>query len=232
MATLALLHGAWHGGWAWDVLAPELDARGHRVLAPDLPCEDVQAGAADYARVVSNALAGADDAIVVGHSLGGMTVPLVPARMHVYLCAYIPQPGWALADRGPEAFAPGFAGSVLRDELGRTWWPDLDAAAHDLQYPPEFAALTAKLRRQARTPSRETTPLAAMPDTPRAYIVCGRDHAIPPEWQRRAAQNELGVEPIELDSGHSPMLSCPAELADVLDRLAATATATEGVITG
>jgi len=78
--TFALVHGAWHGAWAWDALIPELEARGHRVVAPDLPCEDVDAGTAEYAGVVIEALDGSDDAIVVGHSLGGMTIPLVPAR--------------------------------------------------------------------------------------------------------------------------------------------------------
>jgi pimeloyl-ACP methyl ester carboxylesterase len=58
-----------------------------------LPCEDVDAGTAEYAGVVIEALDGSDDAIVVGHSLGGMTIPLVPARMHVYLCAYVSRAG-------------------------------------------------------------------------------------------------------------------------------------------
>jgi hypothetical protein len=128
----ALVHGAWHVAWAWDALTPELEARGHRVVAPELPREDVDAGAAEYARVVIDALDRADDAIVVGHPLGGMTVPLVPARMHVCLCAYVPQPGRALIDRGPEAFRPRFADSAIRDELERSYWPDPAAAAHDL----------------------------------------------------------------------------------------------------
>src|SRR5437588_7331172 len=129
MATFALVHGAWHGGWAWDLLAPELESRGHRVLAPDLPCEDPVAGAARYAEVVSDALGGERNAIVVGHSLGGVTIPLVPARMLVFLAAYVPQPGRALADLPGEAFGPGFARSALRDELERSYWPDRDAAA-------------------------------------------------------------------------------------------------------
>jgi pimeloyl-ACP methyl ester carboxylesterase len=217
----ALVHGAWHGAWAWDALIPELEARGHRVVAPDLPCEDVDAGTAEYAGVVIEALDGSDDAIVVGHSLGGMTIPLVPARMHVYLCAYVPQPGRALIDRGSEAFGPGFADSALRDELERSYWPDPTAAAHDLQYPAESAALTGRLRRQARKPSVEPSPLDALPATPCAYIVCTADYAVPPDWQRHVARTELGVQPIALDSGHSPMLTCPAELAEILDRLAA-----------
>jgi pimeloyl-ACP methyl ester carboxylesterase len=115
VATFCLVHGAWHGGWAWEPLRGELEARGHRVVAPDLPCEDPDAGAAEYAAVVRGALGGEEDAIVVGHSLGGMTIPLVPARTLVYLCAYIPEPGRALADRSADAWAPDFAASTVRD---------------------------------------------------------------------------------------------------------------------
>ena len=37
MATFVLVHGAWHGGWCWERVAPLLVAKGHRVIAPDLP---------------------------------------------------------------------------------------------------------------------------------------------------------------------------------------------------
>jgi pimeloyl-ACP methyl ester carboxylesterase len=220
MATFALVHGAWHGGWAWRALQTELEALGHEVLAPDLPCEDVDAGASDYARVVRSALGDREDAIAVGHSLGGLTVAMLPARLHVYLCAYVPKPGSSLADRPPEAFGPRFGDSRVRDELGRSYWPDPDAAARDLQYPPEAASLAARLRRQAPKPSTERYAPGALPATAAAYIVCNADAAIPPDWQRRVARDELGVVPIELASGHSPMLSCPAALAAILDRVA------------
>ena len=220
MATFGLVHGAWHGGWAWDPLRAELEARGHRVVAPDLPCEDTEAGAAEYAAVVREALGGEQDAIVVGHSLGGMTIPLVPARTIVYLCAYVPEPGRALADRVADAWAPDFAVSTVRDELGRSYWPDLAAAAHDLQYPPEATALTAKLRPQGRKPSVEPSPLAAHPAVDTAFVVCTDDYAVPPDFQRRMAVEELGVEPIELQSGHSPMLSHVRELAELLHEFA------------
>ena len=108
---------------------------------------------------------------------------------------------------------------MKRDELGRSYWPDLVAAAHDLQYPPEAAALTAKLRPQARKPSVEPSPLAALPKVGTAFVVCADDFAIPPDFQRRMAREELGVEPIELPSGHSPMLTHVRELADVLESL-------------
>jgi pimeloyl-ACP methyl ester carboxylesterase len=223
MTTFALVHGAWHGGWCWDAVRAELEARRHRVVAPDLPCEDVEAGVEEYAGVVREALGGVDDAVVVGHSLGGMTIPLVPARRLVFLCAYVPEPGRSLVERDDDAWGPGFAESAVRDDLGRSYWPDLEQAVHDLQYdlPGEQAlAAAAKLRRQAPKPSRQQSPLAVLPDVESAYVVTAADYAIPPAFQRRMAREELGVEPLELAGGHSPMLVQPRAVAELLHSLA------------
>ena len=209
MATFCLVHGAWHGGWAWDPLRAELEGRGHSVVAPDLPCDDCDAGIEEYAAVVRAALGGVDDAVVVGHSLGGLTIPLVPARLRVFLCALVAGTGW------DDVFVPGFGASRTRDELGRSYYPDPADAARELQYPPSFASLAVKLRPQA--PVEVSTPYAA--EGPVAYVVCTLDAAIRPDWQRHLAHEVLGVVPIELASGHSPMLACPRELADVLDAL-------------
>ncbi len=81
VATYSLVHGAWHGGWAWDLVRAELETRGHTVHAPDLPCEDVGATAEDYAALVPSA------DVVVGHSLGGYVIPHVAASTRVFLCA-------------------------------------------------------------------------------------------------------------------------------------------------
>jgi pimeloyl-ACP methyl ester carboxylesterase len=72
VSVFGLVHGAWHGGWCWERLVPELEQRGHTAVLPDLPCEDVRADATEYARVVGEALGDADgDVVLVGHSLGG-----------------------------------------------------------------------------------------------------------------------------------------------------------------
>ena len=197
MATYSLVHGAWHGGWAWDLLRSELERRGHAVAAPDLPCEDVDAGAHEYAALVPAA------DVVVGHSLAGYTIPLVEARVHVYLCA--------LVTGVPATFVAGFGDARVRDDLGRSYYPDPADAARELQYPAEHAALAGRLRRQAPVDSDAPLPEA------RAYIVCARDAAIDPEWQRHVARDVLRVEPVELDAGHSPMLTHVVELADVLE---------------
>jgi pimeloyl-ACP methyl ester carboxylesterase len=76
MTTFALVHGAWHGAWCWELMTPLLQQAGHDVVAPDLPCDDGSATTFDpYADVVCAALDGCDDdVVVVAHSLGGAAV--------------------------------------------------------------------------------------------------------------------------------------------------------------
>lgn len=202
MASFSLVHGAWHGGWAWDLVRAELEGRGHTVHTPDLPCEDVAADVEGYAAAVPAA------DVVVGHSLGGFTIPFVEARTHVFLTALLAGTGW------DGVFAPGFGKTRIRDELGRSYFPDPADAARELQYPAEQAHLAVRLRRQA--------PYEAPPRSVEqpVYIVCAEDAVIRPAWQRRLARDVLRVEPVELASGHSPMVSNPRELAALLDALA------------
>lgn len=235
MATFGLVHGAWHGGWCWERLIPELETRGHRALAMDLPCEDPTAGCARYAEVVDRTLPSADDLVLVGHSLGGLTIPLLPARravrLLVFLCAVLPTPGESLGDqlaRDPGIYADGYAahpGRVSHPD-GSTSWADAglvrEVFYHDCA-PDDARRAWSRLRRQASLPRREPCPLAAWPDTPRVSILCREDRAVAPAWSRRAARERLGVEALELPGGHSPFLSRPAELAALLDDLARNA---------
>lgn len=134
MTTFALVHGAWAGAWCWERVAPELEARGHRVVAIDLPCEDPTATFETYADVVVRALdsVGGEEPVVVGHSLGGLTIPLVAARRRVrrlvYLCAFVPIPGCSFAEQlgmEPDTLLPEYSVGVSEpDEAGRARWVD------------------------------------------------------------------------------------------------------------
>jgi alpha/beta hydrolase family protein len=119
--------------------------------------------------------------------------------MHVFLCALI----GGVSSR--DAFVPGFGDARIRDQLGRSYYPDPADGARELQYPPELAYLAENLRRQSPVTGTDAQPARS------TYIVCAHDAAIRPEWQRRVAVN-----PVELDAGHSPMLECPGALADLL----------------
>lgn len=223
MATFGLVHGVCAGAWCWDLLTPYLEDAGHEVVAVDLPCDHQGATFSDYAGAVDGALAGAtDDVVLVGHSTGGFTIPLVavrrPVRELVYLCATTPLPGQSIAETGVDwgvvdpaewqVYNGDGSFSISPDGFRRHVAQDVDPSLVD--------EITAQLRPQFLTPFTERCPLDAMPDVPRRYILCQDDHIVSPEWSRRVARERLGIEAIELPGSHSPMASRPGELADVL----------------
>jgi pimeloyl-ACP methyl ester carboxylesterase len=210
VATFALIHGGGGSAWDWHLVTPNLLEHGHDPVALDLPGEDDSAGWWDYADAVVQAIGYRRDLVVVGHSLGGFTAPLVSARVPVELlvlvAGMIPSPGETLAD----------------------WWANTgyeesgyeDVFYHDV--PPELAAEARRRERdEAASALREPWPLEAWPDTPTRFLLCRDDRMFPAAWARRHARERLGIEPDEMGGGHYVTLSRPLELAQ---RLAAYVT--------
>jgi pimeloyl-ACP methyl ester carboxylesterase len=81
-----------------------------------------------------------------------------------------------------------------------------------------------RLRPQARTPYAHPCPLDAFPSTPRTYVVCSEDRLVNPERARQVARERLDAELVELPGSHSPFLSRPGELAEVLHQRAEVTT--------
>lgn len=215
MASFCLVHGAWQGAWCWEPLARELSARGHDVRTPTLPIDDVHAGLDAWL----TAIGPQRDAIVVGHSFGGFVTPLVDARAHVYLCAFVPLPGQPPVAVLRGALDPDFGGTE-RDELGRSYWPSVEAAAEHLYAGHErrWAEWAfPQLRPQAPRVATEPCPLTRLPNAPARLVLARDDPAIRAEWLRETSRGVFGREAIEVDGGHFPMLDRPAELADVLE---------------
>jgi pimeloyl-ACP methyl ester carboxylesterase len=74
-----------------------------------------------------------------------------------------------------------------------------------------------RLRPQSTGPYRVPCPLDALPSVPSRYVVCADDRIVGPHRSRRVAAERLGVEAVELPGSHSPYLSRPPALADLLD---------------
>lgn len=231
VATFVLVHGAWHGAWCWEKLIPELEFRGHKAVAIDLPSDDPAATFEVYADVVLEAMHGLaeQEVVLVGHSLAGLTIPLVAARQAVrhivYLCALPAVPGLSFVDQlGTENMLNmGYvAGLGDTDPEGRRAWvnPDL---AREIMYADcddqTAEAAVARLRPQAQTPYSIPCPLESYPETPTTYIVCSEDKLVNPSWSREFAQTRLNAELVEMPGSHSPFLSRAADLASVLERL-------------
>lgn len=204
MATIALIPGAGDSGLSWSRVAAHLRERGHAPVAVDLPCADPAAGWNEYADAVVRAVGDAGDLVVVGHSLGGFTAPLVcarvPARLLILVAAMIPTPGERAAGYWPRS---GY-GDVDFDD---------DAFYHDV--PAEAVALAKRAERaQADTPMHEPWPLAAWPDVRTRYLLCRKDRVFPADVTRRLVRTRLGIVPDEIDSGHCVYLAHPRELAE------------------
>jgi len=225
----ALVHGAYHGAWCWDLVRKELERDGHSTSAVDLPCEDPGAGAQRYADVVVEAVPKGAGVVLVGHSLGGLTIPvaasMTPTLMTVYLCALVPVPGLSFDAQHVE-IGTGFhpAEPAIGHEDGSASWPKAGAIEvfyHDCD-PGIAGDAAARLRRQFWRVTQEVTPLREWPATRSAYILCSGDRMVSGEYGTRAARSVLGIEPVEISGGHSPFLSRPRELADVLERVASS----------
>jgi pimeloyl-ACP methyl ester carboxylesterase len=226
MATFALIHGAWGSGWHWGPLVGELERTGHAVVAPDMPCEDPEAGFDDYAEVVLEALKDVDgDVVVVGYSLSGNVAPLVAARRPVaelvYLAAMIPEPGVSFqsqAERGDAMLRPEYRAGLEAD-ADSTWWVDFDVYRDVVHHDCDEHVVRerfARSRRQCNRKYREPCSLIARPAVPTRYILCTEDRIMNNEFWSGAVRERLGIEPVELAGSHSPMVSRPAELALLL----------------
>jgi pimeloyl-ACP methyl ester carboxylesterase len=209
LSTFALIHGGGGSAWDWHLVAPELERRGHDPVAVDLPTEDESASWWDYADAVVEAVGDRPNLVVVGHSLGGFTAPLVCARrpvdLLVFVAGMIPAPGESFNDWWTNA---GYEESGFDDVF-----------YHDV--PSELAIEAQSIERgQADRPLAEPWPLDRLPDVPTRYLLCRDDRMFPADWARRHARERLGIEADEMDGGHYISLARPAELAE---RLAAYA---------
>jgi pimeloyl-ACP methyl ester carboxylesterase len=233
--SFVLVHGAWHGAWAWDALAPLLP--GH-VEAVDLPGHGADATPprsctldAYAARTVEAleraAAATGGPAVLVGHSLGGMTVAqaaeLRPdlVRSAVFVCAYMPrdgESGYALA-RQDTASAVGPETCVLRPDDGvLEVLPDrITGAMYDGCDPETAAAAAARLHPEPLAAMGQPVRLSSerFGSVERLYVHCLHDRILTLPLQRQLVAAQP-CRTVELDAGHSPALSHPAELAAVL----------------
>jgi pimeloyl-ACP methyl ester carboxylesterase len=233
MSHFVLVHGAWHGAWCWEKVAPLLAARGHRVRAIDLPghgADPRPPGAVswdDYMERMGEVIAAAPEPpILVGHSLGGAVITGAadrwPERIRalVYLCAMLPD--------GPDFFMRFQPASLLTGAIrpsADSSLLELDPAVvreafyHDCS-DEDAARAAARLRPQPGRAAEMSFVLA--PDRfgrlPRHYVECTEDRAIDLVSQR-AMHAKMPCTVHTLEASHSPFYSMPERLADVLERV-------------
>lgn len=220
-APVLLVHGAWGGAWAWGYVQAELEKLGVGSTAIDLPSrESAPSTMADDAAAVRAALdAFTEPAVVVGHSYTGVPITEASAgddrvKELVYVCAILPEEGQSTGalmaeDPTPSELAtaiqatgdglstlePGGARRILFNDVS------------DEQAAPIIAALgTHRLSVFGEAPTA-----LGWREHPSTYILTTADLVFSPALQRRMAANATRT--VEVDAGHIPLLSRPAELA-------------------
>jgi len=165
--------------------------------------------------------------VLAGHSYGGAII--TEAGMHdavrhlVYICAFTLDvgesamqnsldPGGGLSEPLAAAMRFDEQGTVTVEREGAiaAFYNDCAADVADAAF--------ARLLPQSMASFGGTVSAAAWREKPSTYVLCTRDAAATPVLQRTAAARAKDV--IEIDAGHSPFLSRPAELAELLGRLA------------
>jgi pimeloyl-ACP methyl ester carboxylesterase len=223
MTTYVLIPGAGGSRWYWHLLVPELQQRGHDVVAVNLPAADDSAGLAEYAQAVIDAVGDRTQLILVAQSLAGFTAPLVcvrlPVDLLVLLNAMVPAPGetpgrwWANTGHGlARAEQAAADGRRLQDD------PDqLDAFFHDVPAEVTAQAMASTAPAQSSTPFTQPWPLTTWPEVPIRFLQGRDDRFFPVGFQRRVVRDRLGLTIDEMPGGHMVALSQPQELARRLE---------------
>ena len=225
MATVVLLHGAWHGAWCWEPLQSELAALGVASIAMDLPADEPEAGIERYADVVCKAVGTREHVLVVAHSLAGLVAPVVAERLSarglVMLAALWPSPGRSAREQArqlPGIYSDAYRGAPqVRHADGSTELPPTAALALLYQdcEPAVAEAASARLRPQHWGLWSEPCPLERWPAIPTVGLACRDDRMLGIEGMA-VGSARAGAPLTWLGSGHSPMLSMPGELGRIL----------------
>ncbi|MEU1664414.1 alpha/beta hydrolase [Streptomyces sparsogenes] len=221
MTTFVLVHGAWHGPWAWDRVAPLLHAAGARTLTPDLSAQE-DCGLHDHAEVVIAALDTVpedDELVLVGHSYAGLVVrEAADARPdavdHIALVD-----GWAGADGAgmfslaPDTFVTRVRAAAESSGGGRRI-PAPPPAAFGIVDAEAAAWLAARLLPQPLRTFTEGTRLSGAVDRIPGTAICCRPQTYPFDRFGEA----VGYRTLALDGPHDVMLTHPEPLARMLLR--------------
>lgn len=215
-----LMHGAWYGHWAWDELLPHLRERGHQVSTVDLLSSggtgDLQADV-EVVRAALDAIG--EPTILVGHSYGGIPISEASAGRSdiahlVYVCAFqLDVGGSLLGGLGGEA-PPWIA---IDAEHGTNSVPEPMPVFFGDVDPATATACAARLTTQSLSSFSDELTGGGWHDVPSTHVACTEDQAIPYPAQQAMSQRAATVDTLE--SSHSPFLSHPARLAEIISNV-------------
>ena len=223
--NIVLVHGAWADGSCWNGVIERLQAQGFEVRAPQFPLSSL---ADDVARLRQVLEFQDGPTIVVGHSYGGQIMSALGDEAPnvvglVYIAAFGPDEGeslGALLSGGPPT--PSLA-HMFTDARGFGWLSEDDFVNHFAgDVDPTWARVMYAVQQPlALSAFDDVMGVPAWKSLPSWYLVSQNDEAIPPDAERQFAQR-MGATTVELPASHLAMVSHPAEVADLIEKAAAS----------
>lgn len=238
MNTAVLIHGAWQGGWIWDLMVPLFRQSGFEPVVVELPgngtngIDAVDASVDDCMSHLSCILNKVGAAHVVSHAGGGVLASLL-AELHpdrvlslVYIAGIMLPDGVTFSEIVAAAVpdypeARGVLSHLVPSDNGRTTYlpPEVALAIllHDCASQPAREAAH-RLTRQAevlRQICPHTTP-TRYGRIPRLYVETSEDRCIVPHVQRRMQLLSPGAQYASVCTGHMPQLAAPLELFNAI----------------
>lgn len=228
MAIIVLAHGAWSSAWAWKKVRPLMAAAGHTFYTPSYtglgerhhlanPSNDLETHIADVLGVID--AEELRDFVLMGHSYGGMVATGVADRARdrisklIYLDAFVPRDGQALADLVPAEQRKRMQESA---KAGDGWRIAANPPPGDTS-PEDLAWINRHRCTQSIKCFEQPLALQAELTVPRVYIQC-MQHADKGPFSQFAkrAKSEAGWKSYELDASHSPNVTAPEAFMKVL----------------
>jgi pimeloyl-ACP methyl ester carboxylesterase len=230
--TFVLIHGSWHGGWAWDAVVHRLTEKGHSALAPTLAghgpgaprigithkdCVDSIVDFIDQPKL--------KDIVLVGHSFGGTVVQKAAERIAarlgriVFLDALVAGHDQCVFDSLPVDYVNAF-NALARASTDNTMLIPWEIWRNNfMQDAPESMARSfwERLSPEPNQVNVDRLDLKSFSSLtiPKSFIYCRQDKALPPGYFHPRMSSRLGAfKLIEMDGGHEVMFTRPAELAD------------------
>ncbi|KAJ5769124.1 hypothetical protein N7520_003683 [Penicillium odoratum] len=236
--TFVFSLGAWIIPAVYDATRSHLDALGftsvcpaHPSIGAEPPTKTLSDDVASFREVLVKLADEGQELVVVGHSYGGVVASCAVEGLNkdarikegktggvikvIYLAAFAIDKGQSLLGMLGGNYLPWMKVEddyVLADGAGEIGWQDIS-----LEKQEKWNSLALHTSRPVFSGESTYEPWR---DIPCAYIVCEQDHALPPPLQELFASKMGGPEnTYRLPSSHSPFLSMPERLAQLLQQI-------------
>ncbi|KAF2421125.1 alpha/beta-hydrolase [Tothia fuscella] len=243
--TVIVVPGAWHTSEGWKSVSDHFTTAGYPFIGIEKPSvslgptyiqnfdPDVEAVRSEIAKAANDG----KDIVVLMHSYGGVPGSAACKGFSkedrakegkkggvirlVYVAAFALDEGVSLASLGNSKSSRSSQWSIIDDsgefatvaDGNYRFYHDVDPAIADEN--------SAKLQHHAFKTFRSEQTYAAWKHIPSTYVVCEEDRAVPAEVQEHMASQEGGLWTVKsLKSSHSPFLSMPKDLAEIIRKAA------------